>query len=144
MLRYNKQGKFNIPFGRYKTIQYKEMKNPAYETTLRGAEILCESFENIFARFNSPDNFMFLDPPYDSVFTDYGYCQFGETEHRRLAELFKTTQIKCLMIIGKTPLIEELYNSYIAGEYEKKYKFKIHSGRVGDEINTTHLIIKNW
>jgi len=25
---------------------------------------------------------MFLDPPYDSVFTDYGYCQFGKKEHQ--------------------------------------------------------------
>ena len=26
----------------------------------------------------------------------------------------------------------------------KKYRFKLHSGRVGDEINTKHLIIKNY
>jgi DNA adenine methylase len=48
------------------------------------------------------------------------------------------------MIIGKTPLIEELYAGYIQGEFAKKYAFKLHSGRVGDEINTVHLIIKNY
>jgi DNA adenine methylase len=87
---------------------------------------------------------MFLDPPYDSEFTDYGYCVFGKDEQRKLAKCFKETSIQCLLIIGKTPFIEELYKDYIVGEYDKKYRFKLHSGRIGDEINTKHLIIKNY
>jgi len=32
----------------------------------------------------------FLDPPYDSEFTDYGYCQFwAKEEQKKLALLFK-------------------------------------------------------
>ena len=34
MLRYNKNGKFNIPFGRYKTINYNDLKNKDYELLL--------------------------------------------------------------------------------------------------------------
>ena len=26
----------------------------------------------------------------------------------------------------------------------KNYRFKLHSGRIGDEINTKHLIIMNY
>ena len=48
------------------------------------------------------------------------------------------------MIIGKTPFIEEHYNGYIVGEYDKKYRFKLHSGRIDDKINNKHLIIKNY
>ncbi len=48
------------------------------------------------------------------------------------------------MVIGKTPFIEELYKDYIVEEYDKKYKFKLYGGRVGDEINTKHLVIKNY
>ena len=48
------------------------------------------------------------------------------------------------MIIGKTPFISELYKDYIVDEYDKKYRFKLHSNRIGDEINTKHLIIKNY
>ena len=87
---------------------------------------------------------MFLDPPYDSEFTDYGYCQFGKEEQKKLACLFKETKIKCLMVIGKTKFIEELYKDYIVSEYDKKYKFKLYAGRIGSEINTKHLIIKNY
>lgn len=144
MLRYNKNGKFNIPFGRYKSINYTALINKDYETLLRKTEILNKDFEYLFENYNDKDNFMFLDPPYDSEFTDYGYCQFGKKEHLKLAGLFKNTKIKCLMVIGKTPFIEELYNGYIVAEYDKKYKFKLYNNRIGDEINTTHLIIKNY
>jgi len=144
MLRYNKNGKFNIPFGKYKTINYNELLNKDYEILLNKTEILNQSFEYIFENYNDENNFMFLDPPYDSEFTDYGYCQFGKEEQKKLAFLFKNTKIKCLMIIGKTKLIEELYSGYIVTEYDKKYRFKLYNNRIGDEINTKHLIIKNY
>ena len=137
-------GKFNIPFGKYKTINYNDLKNKRYEELLKRTEIFNKSFEYVFEKYNDKNNFMFLDPPYDSEFTDYGYCKFGKEEQTILANLFKQTKIRCLMIIGKTEFIEDLYKDYIVGEYDKKYKFKIHSGRVGDEINTKHLIIKNY
>ena len=144
MLRYNKNGKFNIPFGRYKTINYNDLKNKDYELLLHRTEILNKDFEYIFETYNDENNFMFLDPPYDSEFTDYGYCQFGKTEQEKLAYLFKNTKIKCLMIIGKTKFIEDLYKDYIIDEYDKRYKFKLYDNRIGDEINTKHLIIKNY
>ena len=144
MLRYNRHGKFNIPFGRYKTINYSDLQNKNYEDLLSKTEILNKSFEYIFENYNNENNFMFLDPPYDSEFTDYGYCKFGKDEQEKLATLFKNTKIKCLMIIGKTKFIEDLYKDYIVGEYDKKYRFKLHSGRIGDEINTKHLIIINY
>lgn len=144
MLRYNSRGKFNIPYGKYKTCNYEDLKNINYEKLLKQTTVLCESFEYIFENYNDKNNFMFLDPPYDSEFTNYGYGLFGKEEHIKLANYFKTTKIRCLMIIGKSKLIEELYENYIVGEYEKKYKFKIHSKRIGNEINNKHLIIKNY
>ena len=141
MSRYNKSGKFNIPFGKYTNINYSDLQNKDYETLLSRTEILNKGFEHVFENYNSADNFMFLDPPYDSEFTDYGYCKFGKEEQKKLAELFKETKIKCLMVIGKTKFIEELYKDYIVDEYDKKYKFKLYAGRVGDEINTKHLVI---
>jgi DNA adenine methylase len=144
MMRYNKSGHFNIPFGKYKTISYNELIYENYEKLLNNTQILNDDFETIFEKFNDENNFMFLDPPYDSNFTDYGYCKFGKEEQIKLSNLFKTTKNKCLMIIGKTELIMELYKDFIVDEYDKKYKFKLYNNRVGDEINTKHLIIKNY
>jgi DNA adenine methylase len=144
MLRYNKKGKFNIPFGRYKTVNYEDLRDTRYTELLKRTTVLNDDFEDVFKAYNSPDNFVFLDPPYDSVFTDYGYCKFARDHHMRLAECFKTTKNRCMMIIGKTDFICELYDGYIVGEFDKKYAFKLHSGRVGNEINTKHLIILNY
>jgi len=144
MLRYNKKGKFNIPFGRYKTYKYDAVADPAYQELLGRTDIFCKDFTHLFETYNSADNFMFLDPPYDSEFTDYGYCSFGREEHERLAHCFKTTTIRCMMVIGATEFIRELYDGYIVDEYDKKYRFKLHSNRIGKEIDNVHLVIKNY
>jgi len=144
MLRYNKQGNFNIPYGKYKTINYEDLLNPKYTELLSRTDIYNKNFDYIFEHYNNENNFMFLDPPYDSEFIDYGYCKFGKDEHIKLAKYFKETKIKCLMIIGKTDFISELYKDYIVDEYDKKYRFKLYDDRIGDEINTKHLIIKNY
>lgn len=144
MLRYNSKGEFNIPFGRYKNCCYEDLKNKDYEKLLKRTEIYNKDFEYIFKNYNDSKNFMFLDPPYDSEFTDYGYCSFGKKEHEKLAKYFRETNIRCLMIIGKTDFIEKLYEGYIIGEYQKNYRFKLHSGRIKDEINAKHLIIMNY
>ena len=59
MLRYNKKGKFNIPFGRYKTYNYENLKNTNYEDLLKRTEIFNKSFEHIFNNYNDSNNFMF-------------------------------------------------------------------------------------
>lgn len=64
MLRYNKEGHFNIPFGRYKHCNFEDLKNKKYEPLLKRTEILNTTFEYLFENYNSNENFMFLDPPY--------------------------------------------------------------------------------
>ena len=82
---------------------------------------------------------MFLDPPYDSTFTDYGYCKFGKEEHIKLAECFTRTKIRCLMIIGETPFITDLYKDFIVAKYPKKYRFRLYNDRVTSEsIDNNH------
>lgn len=138
--RYNKRGNFIIPYGNYDTIDYEDIKSVDYSKLLCGSKIIYESFEEIFALYNDPSYFMFLNPPYDTAFINYNKCIFGEKEHRRLAELFKQTKNKCLIVVGKTQLIIELYSEYIVEEYET-----INSEQNGDELNTVrHVIIKNW
>lgn len=144
MLRYNSSGKFNIPFGRYKNYSFEELLDDSYESLLKNTFIFNDDFDFIFNNFNDKNNFVFLDPPYDSEFTNYGYCTFGKEDHFRLSELFKETNNKCLLIIGKTDFITSLYKEYIVEEYNKEYKFKIYGGRIGQEINNKHLVIKNY
>jgi len=91
------------------------------------------------------DDFIFLDPPYDCVFSDYGnesYKEgFGEEEHRRLASDFKNLSCKALLVIGKTSLTEELYGKYIVEEYNKSYAVNIRNRFKAD---AKHIIVTNY
>lgn len=145
MLRYNSKGKFNIPYGRYKTINYEELKNEEYGKLMKNTEVFNEDFSKLFEMYgDNPDNFCFIDQPYDSKFTDYGYCKFAKKEQKQLAKMFKKARMKCLMIVGETEMIRNLYDGYIVASYPKKYRFKLHSGRVNNSINTNHLVIANF
>jgi len=145
MIRYNPRGDFNIPWGKYKSISLPELDEERYSELLSRTEIKTQSFEKTFDRYGKKENaFIFLDPPYDSEFSDYK-TGFGRKEQEKLAECFKSAKAKCLMIIGKTDFISSLYSDYIVEEYHKSYAFKIHSGRIKPEdINNFHLVIKNY
>ena len=90
-------------------------------------------------------DFVFLDPPYDSVFSDYGNEEykdgFNEYSHRRLAQDFANLPCKALMVIGRVPLTEELYGKYIVDEYEKKYAVNI---RNRFKAAATHIVVANY
>lgn len=143
MIRYNKAGEFNIPYGHYANFN-PDIVTKEHSELLQRATLFNTDYADIFAKAKV-DDFIFLDPPYDCVFNSYGNNDipdgFTEAEQRRLAENFKNLSCKALMIIGKTPLIEELYKGYIVDEYDKDYSVNIRN-RV--KAKTVHLIIKNY
>lgn len=144
MIRYNAQGEFNVPFGRYKSLNTKSV-TLLHSRLLQRAELLNTDYSNVF-NISDDNDFMFLDPPYDCIFSDYGNITyrddgFNENEHRRLAEDFKNLSCKTLMVIGKTPLTGELYHKYIQDEYEKNYAVNI---RNRFKSSATHIIVANY
>lgn len=143
MIRYNKNGDFNVPFGRYKNFNT-DLLNKGHYNLLKSATITNNDYIKSFESATSND-FMFLDPPYDTVFSEYGNevftGDFGEDEHRRLAEDFKNLSCKALMVIGETELTDELYNGYIKGKYNKRYSVNI---RNRFKSSANHLIVTNY
>lgn len=111
---------------------------------LRFFQIHNTDYSDIFNLVN-PDDFVFLDPPYDCIFSDYGNIQyqdgFNEENHRRLAEDFYNLGCRSLMVIGDTPLIRDLYGNNIMAEYDKNYSVNI---RNRFQAEATHLIITNY
>ena len=144
MLRYNSKGKFNIPYGRYKKINFDDLFDESYHQLLINKTILNKDFRSIFKKYNNKNNFVFLDPPYDSTFKNYGFYNFNQQDHVDLAYLFKKTKNKCLLIIGDTDFTRNLYKKYIKADYNKKYSFKLHDNRINNSINKKHLIITNY
>lgn len=143
MIRYNSDGEFNVPYGRYKHLSTQQVSF-SHSQLLKRAEIHNVDYSKIFDMCNV-DDFIFLDPPYDCVFSDYGNVEykegFNEDNHRKLAEDFKNLSCKSLMVIGKTPLTEELYKEFIIDEYKKTYTVNIRN-RFKSEAK--HIVVANY
>lgn len=106
MIRYNSNGEYNVPFGRYPNLNT-QLVTEQHSRLLQGTELYNCDYRRIFDMAGEGD-FIFLDPPYDCVFNDYGNIDmmngFDEAEHRRLAEDFRNLPCRALMVIGKHPL----------------------------------------
>lgn len=143
MIRYNNSGEYNVPFGRYPNLNTR-LITQQHSDLLQGAELFNTDYRQVFDMAKAND-FIFLDPPYDCVFNDYGNIDmmngFDEAEHRRLAADFRNLPCKALMIIGKTPLTEELYAGYIHDEYYKNYAVNIRNRFKSDRM---HIVVKNY
>lgn len=143
MIRYNAQGEYNVPFGRYKHFNTKLITNDHFNL-LKRAQVMTGDYSKVF-EISKDNDFMFLDPPYDCVFNDYGNLDlkngFDEQQHRRLASDFRNLSCKAMMVIGKTPLTEELYGNFIKGEYEKSYAVNIRNRFKSESM---HIIVTNY
>jgi len=143
MLRYNRQGAYNVPFGRYPHFNTLRVTR-RHSELLQRAELFSVDYSQIFSMARE-DDFVFLDPPYDCVFNDYGNIEsmngFDEAEHRRLAEAFGKLPCRALMVVGKTPLTEALYGDCICDEYHKNYTVNI---RNRFNNGSVHMVVKNY
>lgn len=143
MIRYNKQGEYNVPYGRYKRLNSK-LVSEDHSRLLQTADIMCGDYEDVFKLCDEKD-FVFLDPPYDCIFSDYGNEEirdgFNEREHRRLAEAYYRLPSKALMVIGLTELTYELYKDSIVHEYEKSYTVNI---RNRFKSSGKHILVANY
>lgn len=143
MIRYNSKGEFNVPYGRYKHLNT-NLVTKEHSELLQKAEIFNFDYKAVFDKSNS-DDFIFLDPPYDCVFSDYGNEEykdgFNDEAHRKLAQDFKNLSCKALLVIGRTPLTEELYGDMVVDEYAKTYAVNI---RNRFKSAATHILVANY
>jgi DNA adenine methylase len=144
MIRYNAKGEYNVPYGRYKNFNT-SLITEQHHNLLLNTEIHNSDYREIFA-LTEPDDFVFLDPPYDCIFSDYGNEEyqedgFNEESHRQLANDFFNLNCRALMVIGATPLTRELYGGNIIAEYPKNYSVNI---RNRFQAEAVHIIITNY
>lgn len=151
MFRYSKNGDLNVPYGgnSYNARDF----NPnieqmgSSETVLRFEKTFLyqEDFEKFIEHIEFKDgDFLFIDPPYDSAFSTYNHeNSFDREEQKRLAKTLEKIKnnVKFMVVVKKTPLMDELYGSYHTCILEKKYASNF---RNRHDRNVEHLIITNY
>lgn len=149
LYRVNKNGKFNVPFGRYKNPDFvNEEGLKAANKVLQGIDLKVGDFSQVLKRAKSGD-FIYLDPPYHPVsttanFTDYTAIPFGEPEQRRLAEVFcKLNNKGCKVMLSNsdTPLIKELYRDFTIKKVRAKRSINCRADRRGP---VNEVVVLSW
>jgi DNA adenine methylase len=94
LYRLNRNGEFNVPYGKYKNPKICDKENILEASkALQNTEIICADFEES-KRYISKGALVYLDPPYrplskTSNFTNYTEDGFSEEDQIRLAKYFR-------------------------------------------------------
>jgi DNA adenine methylase len=107
LCRFNQQGQFNVPFGRYKRITYTADFTP-YRQVFAGRDFVSGDFEAIPLE---SDDFVYADPPYDVEFTTYAKEGFGWADQVRAAEWLARHRGPVVLSNQATKRIVKLYKS---------------------------------
>lgn len=150
MFRYNKHGGFNVPYG---GIQYNRkdflkkilaMQSKDYQQHLAKTQLFTLDFEE-FLKSNRPsrDDFIFVDPPYDSDFSTYAKNEFDKNDQERLANYLLKSRAKFMVVIKNTEFIYSLYadKGLRIKAFNKRYvvSFQDRNNREAE-----HLMIMNY
>ncbi len=151
MFRYNSNGEFNVPYGgisyNRKNFQRKidYIKSKELQTHFVNTDIYNLDFEEFLDKIKLTKNdFIFLDPPYDTDFSSYVNNTFDKQDQERLANyLINKCPAKFMLVIKNTDFISDLYTNkdlYITS-FDKTYmvSFKGRNNR-----DCEHLLITNY
>lgn len=116
LCRYNSQGGFNVPFGRYSKPYFPQAEMKYFIEKATKADFRCMDFKKTLAEA-STDDIVYCDPPYiplsaSADFTAYTKLGFNETDQRELANMAEQLANKNIGVIisnHDTELARELY-----------------------------------
>lgn len=144
LYRVNKNGQFNVPFGRYANPNIADSETIFNASAaLKNTQIICGDYKTVLRDFADEGDFVFLDPPYLPIskysdFQRYTKEQFYEEDHRELAdEVHRLHEKGCHVILTNSnhPLVHELYGDYTVEILQtKRYINSKSSNRVGEDI----------
>jgi DNA adenine methylase len=105
LCRFNRDGAFNVPFGRYAKVEYRR-DFTGYQDLFSRFEFANDDFETIPLQ---PGDFVYADPPYDVEFRQYSRGGFGWDEQVRAAEWLARHQGPVVLSNQATERIVSLY-----------------------------------
>ena len=105
LCRFNRQGQFNVPFGRYARIGYVRDFAP-YRDAFAAWTFSCGDLEAVPLERR---DFVYADPPYDVEFTAYSAGGFTWADQQRTAERLSRHPGPVVLVNQATDRVERLY-----------------------------------
>jgi DNA adenine methylase len=156
LFRVNRNGGFNVPFGRYKNPEILNENNlKEVAKLLKTTQIFLGDFTQC-KKFVDDKTFVYFDPPYrplneTSSFTSYSKGGFTDMDQVRLVEFFKELDEKGakIMLSNSDPknenpddtFFDDLFSDYYIDRVPAKRMINCNGARRGD---ISELIITNY
>ena len=147
LYRVNKQGQFNVPYGKYKNPKICDEDGLRVASkALQKADIICGDYLLVLEHYAQAGDFIFLDPPYLPIseyadFKRYTKEQFYEEDHIELAKMVMTLHERdCHIILTNSnhPLVHELYTPFTIDVIQTKRHISCNgSTRKGEDVIVT-------
>jgi DNA adenine methylase len=106
LCRFNKKGKFNVPYGKYKKVNYRKNFDDLtpiiqdwYISELHFSELPIEA-----------NDFIYADPPYDCEFRNYSAAGFSLNDQVKLATMLANHNGPVVASNSATDMIVNLYS----------------------------------
>lgn len=124
LCRFNRNGFFNVPFGRYKSVEFKRDFH-IFKEAMKDWELFCGDFQ---ALPTEPTDFIYSDPPFDVEFTQYAPRDFTWPDQERLAAWLAEHPGPVIASNSNTQRIIDLY---------REYGFEVFTGEAPRSISCT-------
>lgn len=143
MRRFNAQGKFNVPFGHYRSFNAAGVRSADHVRLLTSAGLSTGDYAPVLDANDHPNTFMFVDPPYTRVMKTYSANNhFGDAEQQQLADRLKAIRhASWMVVIDRCEMTERLYDGYIRHTYPLSYGVNI---RNRFSSAAEHLVATNY
>ena len=140
MERYNKAGKFNVPFGHYKKFSCNLDWNHMKFLHQSGSSIYHGDFEPIFD-MATEDDFIFIDPPY---LDRLGYAHGSDTLHERLVSCMKRSKAKWMFIHSDNDFYRDALSDYHIFYKQFGYAQRFGKNKNHDAAQVSHMYVTNY
>lgn len=107
LCRFNDSGLFNVPFGRYRQINY-VLDFGSYADALSDWKFACGDFTKVKVE---ADDFVYVDPPYDVEFRQYSSGGFAWDDQVRLVHWAADLGVPMVISNQATDRVVKLYKS---------------------------------
>ena len=149
LYRVNKEGRFNVPFGRYNNPRLYQRKNILGCNRLLNGMLLMAADYRRTLEYAREGDFVYLDPPYQPVsetanFTSYTKNAFSESDQKDLSILYQELDgrgCQVMMSNSSTGLVHDLYGGY---RIEKLRATRPISSKVESRGEIEELLIMNY
>jgi DNA adenine methylase len=108
---------------------------------LRLARVYIENkgYEDVIERYDKPDTFFYLDPPYYGIENYYGEGIFSREDYGKMRDILRGLKGKFILSINNQPQTRELFKGFRIAKVKMPY-----TAARGRNKTATELLISNY